>query len=555
MSFLSRRDFLSSSFLAVSASYGLRDLPRSGNLLRLSPHDSRRKKTPAAFLPDPVDAARFKEIASHAIDAARAAGASFADIRIGSVQEVTVILPGGALDAQLDFSVSSSWGIRVVADGAMAFLHGMVVDRDLVAQAAGRAVARARGYAKVKLRDIEVLPQQSVSGDWASPVQIAPFSVPIEDHADTMSNLNTALLRVPGIEPAYVETRVIWQMETRAFASSDGSLTSQYLTRCIPNVDAGTRDAVVTSRVPLWPSGSGGFELLLRDPDAPEKAKRCSEQLVALAQLPETRLDPGRYPLVVAGQAATRILGSMVTPAFELDRALNYEANNAGTSAFLPDMLGTKVCSSMLTVTANRSIHDVSAEQWDADGVTPQSTTLIENGVLRDFVGTRFTAPALRAWYDKNGKPVQSNGFSTALQPHVEPMAVAKQIQVAAPKSGATEDDLLRDIKRGIYVREGFGYADFGMQTLSLSGSPIFEVRNGQIVGRPRGLALQTRANATLKGLVAIGDESTVVQMSHWTSKGEPRQIVDQWITTPALSFASIDVNDFMRAASAGYSR
>jgi TldD protein len=95
---------------------------------------------------DPLDLDQLKQLAAFALERARAAGASYADIRINRYQQQTV-----ALRSQPDFasgtlnhvpSVSSSesfgFGLRVLARGTWGFSASQQVTRQAIARRRAR---------------------------------------------------------------------------------------------------------------------------------------------------------------------------------------------------------------------------------------------------------------------------------------------------------------------------------------------------------------------------------------------------------------------------------
>src|SRR4029079_13613560 len=80
--------------------------------------------------------------------------------------------------------------------------------------------------------------------------------------------------------------------------------------------------------------------------------------------------------------------------ATELDRALGYEANYAGTSFATVDNLGTlKYGSACLNVTGDRTVeHGLSTIGFDDDGVAGQQWDLVKDGVLVGYQTDRRIA-------------------------------------------------------------------------------------------------------------------------------------------------------------------
>ena len=102
--------------------------------------------------------------AGMALDAARAAGASYADVRINRHRTQYV---GTREDRVLDIQDDAKFGfgLRVICQGAWGFAAGSVVTAEAVTRAAQDAVAIARANAPLQQRPVELAPVSPQAGD------------------------------------------------------------------------------------------------------------------------------------------------------------------------------------------------------------------------------------------------------------------------------------------------------------------------------------------------------------------------------------------------------
>src|SRR5579862_941161 len=173
MSAYSRRDFLAHSSVALAGvGIGLRP-----GQLRAFPVRSTRPV--ADFLPDLVDADTLRKLAQGAMDAARGAGATYADIRIANRRMLDMMygLHRPDIPPASSLGFDYSYGIRARVDGGWAFAAGADPSIDGVAAAVKKAVGRARDLAKVSRSALDFVPAPVVTGEWATPIKIDPFSV------------------------------------------------------------------------------------------------------------------------------------------------------------------------------------------------------------------------------------------------------------------------------------------------------------------------------------------------------------------------------------------
>ena len=95
-------------------------------------------------------------------------------------------------------------------------------------------------------------------------------------------------------------------------------------------------------------------------------------------------VEPGRYDLLIHPSNLWLTIHESIGHATELDRAIGYEANYAGTSFATPDKLGNlKYGSALMNVTGDRNTeHGLSTVGWDDEGVAAQRWDIVKDGVL-----------------------------------------------------------------------------------------------------------------------------------------------------------------------------
>lgn len=138
------------------------------------------------------------------------------------------------------------------------------------------------------------------------------------------------------------------------------------------------------------------------------------------------------------------------------------------------DKMGEKVCSDSLTVIDNgRSERGLLSGVVDDEGVPTQKTTIIEKGILQSYLFDSYNAHQVEMKSTGNGlrrTPRELAGRFTI------PAACAGTTMEITPSSKSV-DDLIGDVKRGIYV-EHFAYPIVD----PLSGTFSNEIRNGRLI-------------------------------------------------------------------------
>src|SRR6188768_164030 len=97
----------------------------------------------------------MRDLTDRALDAATAAGATYADVRIERFQRQVVSVKNGRPDGLLD-DESQGFGIRVVVDGAWGFASSSRLDPLEIDRIARRAVEIARASALVLSEPVDL---------------------------------------------------------------------------------------------------------------------------------------------------------------------------------------------------------------------------------------------------------------------------------------------------------------------------------------------------------------------------------------------------------------
>lgn len=146
--------------------------------------------SPAALLPEP-DEALLRELALTAVDVARAAGATFADVRMVAGRSIVVSCVANYSEGRApgmawpSLTSLAAYGIRAVVDGAWGFASGAELTPDGVRRVARSAVRRARNNRPRRPRTLELAAvPDGEQGTWATPIERDPFVVPIGEQGD-----------------------------------------------------------------------------------------------------------------------------------------------------------------------------------------------------------------------------------------------------------------------------------------------------------------------------------------------------------------------------------
>ncbi|MFL5523101.1 MAG: TldD/PmbA family protein [Gemmatimonadaceae bacterium] len=470
----------------------------------------------------------IKQLMATALNAAKSAGASYADVRIGRYHNSIVFTREQQIVNTADTDNIGA-GVRALVDGTWGFGASKTLTTDGVAAAAREAVAIAKANRIARDQPVQLTPVQAYpNATWKSAFKIDPFTIPIEQRADLLLRANAEALKVKGVR--FVNSGLLFVKEDRNFASTEGSTISQTIVRtAVPftvtavapdNSDFQTRGNVVA------PAGRG-WEYVLEQ-DLVGNAGKWAEQ--AVQKLNAKSVEVGRYDLVLHPTHLWLTIHESIAHPTELDRALGYEANYAGTSFVSPPekMLGKfRYGPEFMNIQGDRSQEGGCATiGWDDEGVKPETFLIIKNGVVNDYQTTREQAAWLKWWYDQQGKPARSHGCSNADSWGTVQFQRMPNVSLLPGEKDIGWNDIIAATDRGIAI-EGDGSFSIDQQRYNaqFGGQVFHEIRGGKIVGQLKDVAYQMRTPDFWNSMDMIGGKSSYFLGGAFNDgKGQPPQ-------------------------------
>ena len=340
----------------------------------------------------------MKDLASQALNIASQRGATYADVRVIDDRSRALATKNGKIGNASD-SRSQGFNVRVLVDGAWGFASSADLGRASVEATAAQAVAIAKASAKVKQKDVQLVPEKPVTAEWATRHKIDPFSTSIEQNLALLQKVDSELRSVKGITLA--ETNMNFRREEQWFFSSEGANIHQTkITTGAGYVAYSFAGAEIQKR--SYPNSFGGqwqnkgYELI-DELKLVENARRIAEEAVALHKAEQC--PQGVFDIILeSSQLGLQIHESVGHP-IELDRVLGMEANFAGTSFLTLEKLRTlKYGSEIVNVVADaRQEHGpgLGTFAFDDEGVPAQCTPIISNGLFTGYLSSRETAPLI----------------------------------------------------------------------------------------------------------------------------------------------------------------
>ena len=462
---------------------------------------------------------RIEDVLGAALDAAKRAGAVYADARVVRRRDQGV---STREDHVVDVHDDESYGIGVrVLVGpdvhAWGFAASAVVDETNAIRAAERAVAIARADWGPRKRPIVLVPVARHRARWSTRLEIDPFDVPIAEKAALLRDAWTAARAVKGANYMDGWTRAL--DEEKTFASTEGSLITQRIVRVEARYSVTATDdrKGSVSREHELPPMQAGWEHVTRSTLRAD-ARKIAEDAVEKLNAP--RIATGKRDLVLAPSNMWLVIHESIGHSTELDRALGYEANFAGTSFATPDQIGKlEIAKDTLTFYADKTTPGGLATcGFDDDGEETQKWNLVEKGKLASFQTTRDQA----AWIGEK----RSRGCSYAQDWRSVPFQRMPNVSLVPGARDVSLDDLVAGVDDGVLVTgDGSWSIDHQRYNFQFGGQMFYAIEHGKIAHALRDVAYQSNTIDFWHACDAVGGAKHFeLHGALNDGKGEPEQ-------------------------------
>ena len=476
----------------------------------------------------------MKELAERALNAAQLQGASYADIRIVRQQGQSILVKNGHVEG-ISQDENQGLGIRVIVNGAWGFASSSILSMEEATCVAALAVQIARASSLAKARDVFLGPSEMHVARYETPVQIDPFSIPLEEKIALLLAADEGMRRVKGV--AVTESNMAFLREEKIFASTEGSYIEQVLVESGAGIEA---TAVGENEIQTrsFPNSFGrqqkkmGYELI-RELQLVENSQRIAEEAVALLSAPQC--PSGITTLILdSTQLALQIHESCGHP-IELDRVFGDEASYAGTSFLTLDKVGTfRYGSPLVNIYADATIPGaLGTFGYDDEGVPAQRTPIVKEGIFVGYLTSRETAAMLG---QRSNGTMRADGWNR--------IPLIRMTNINLEPGTWDLDDLIADTEDGIYMAVNKSWSiDDKRLNFQFGTQLAYEIKKGKL-----GRMLK---NATYTGITPEFWRScdAICSEKYWQiwglpncGKGEPSQAAHVAHGTAPARFRNVQV-------------
>ena len=453
----------------------------------------------------------MKELLERALEAARLAGAAFAEARIVRTRRQSIEVKSG-LPTVVD-SESAGLGVRafvMLGSGGLAagFSSSSALARESAERVAKEAVRIAEASSLLVSDGAKLDDSPPERGEYATSVERDPLEVDLEEKIERLRAAEKLLRADERVKVA--QSFFTGRTDEKWLATTEGADIHQLITQTGGGIAA---TAVEGSEVQVrsYPNSfrgnfrTAGFEYF-DALDLVGNAPRVAEEAVALLSAPVC--PAGKRDVILdGGQLALQVHESCGHP-IELDRALGTEASFAGTSFLTTEKLGSfRYGSEQVTIIADATVPGgLGSFGWDDEGVKAQRVPIVEAGTFVGYISGRESAPALG---QRSSGAARADGWNRI------PLVRMTNINL---EPGEWEfDDLLADTDGGLYLATNRSWSiDDRRLNFQFATEIAWEIEGGKL-GR-------IYRNPTYTGITPDfwGACDAVCSRDHWRMWGTP---------------------------------
>ncbi|QNE22408.1 TldD/PmbA family protein [Kribbella qitaiheensis] len=450
------------------------------------------------------------ELADAALQRAKDLGATYAEFRLERIRSESISLRDSVLESAYD-DEDLGLAVRVIHDGTWGFAAGVALTTDEAVRVAEQAVNLAQVSRPINTEPIE-LADEPIYDDvtWVSSYEIDPLSLSRAEKVALLTDYSDRLLNADGV--THVTVQVSSVNECKFYANSEGTSTTQQRVRIGPALQATAVDPETgrfDSMRTLAPPAGRGWEYLTGtgwnwDEELAQLPGWLAEKMAAPS------VEAGRYDVVVDPSNLWLTIHESIGHATELDHALGYEANYAGTSFATIDKLNSLTYGSpIMHVTGDRTAENgLSTVGYDDEGVAGQQWDLVKDGILVGYQLDRRMAEVNKDVLGTN----RSNGCAYADSAGHVPIQRMANISLQPAADGPSTEELISRVQNGIYIVGDKSWSiDMQRYNFQFTGQRFYKITDGKLDGQLRDVAYQATTTDFWGSMEAVGGPATYV--------------------------------------------
>ncbi len=310
-----------------------------------------------------------------------------------------------------------------------------------------------------------------------------PRVIPLATKKEILDRYNEMMLAVSGVTSTNI---TYWDGDKRTvFASSEGSYIEQERIDVVSRLAATARKNGDMQQASLSLGALNDFSYI---DEMGDTVRHLGERAVEL--LSARYVKAGTYPVVLDPILA----GVFCHEAFGHLSESDFVYENERMKEIM--VLGRQFGQPHLNIVDGAAVPDLRGSfQYDDEGTPAQKTDLIRDGILVGRLHSRETA-------GKMGE--RPTGNARALDYRFPP--IVRMTNTYIEPGDMSFEDLIADIKEGVYARNWFG-GTTSMEMFTFSAGEAYMIRNGKVAELLRPVKLTGNLFTTLMNIDALGND------------------------------------------------
>jgi TldD protein len=250
----------------------------------------------------------------------------------------------------------------------------------------------------------------------------------------------------------------------------------------------------------------------------PELIEELLQETVrqALFLFDARQIEGGEMPVVLAAGSSGILMHEAIGHAFEADFIRTGESIFTGK-------LGQRICDSHITIVDDGTLpYDAGLLRYDDEGTPGQRTVLVEDGILNSYLHDRISARHFG---------VQSTGNGRRESFRHMPLPRMRSTYMCA--GDATEEDIIRNVKRGIYAQTFTnGQVQIGAGDFTFFMKKGWLIEDGHLTVPLRDMNIIGNGPQALQHISMVGNNLKIDHSAGMCGKGGQRVGVSQGLPT-----------------------
>ena len=410
-------------------------------------------------------------------DALKNQDADYIEIRLEESQSTHIRYRGRELE-DIGRNTGQGGNVRAMIKGGWGFVcfNDLSQLRERVAQAVQRA--RLVGSEQTRLAPVE-----PVVDVVQAEVKKDPIQIPLAEKKGYLDQYNEIIWSTPGIQSSSIgygdgQRRIY-------FATSQGTYIEQEKVEVTLGLRAMARQDGDVQQMGISMGSMGDFTFV---EGLHQEVEEMARKAVELLKAPQVK--GGQHTVVLDPVLA----GVFIHEAFGHLSEADHVYENDRLKEIM--VLGRRFSGPHLNVIDGGAIPSLRGSyKYDDEGVPATRTKLISEGVLVGRLHSRETAA-------KMGE--NSTGNARAINYSFPP--IVRMTNTLIEPGEASLEDLLADVKEGVYAKNWYGGMT-SMEMFTFSSGETYMIRNGQIAEMVRPVMLSGNLFTTLENLDAVAND------------------------------------------------